>query len=361
MEARKKSIAFYRSWCSQQRDLLKVQRTKLDTLGKSEYFTIKKMAGSEKDLENTIETMRQDLYALSTKTLDQEIDTDTSTLGKQRREMTDLHTHIEHLEDEIEQCMVQYQEVKDFELAGGLGKLEGEIQELRRKLRGRMDDHLLELEKVQRRHDASVVATGKRKDRILAQLEAKANQQEVNAMSPERVATFLRNKSLKERLSVLQKEFNRLTIHVQDLEQYNMKLVHKMFDLDWNLMYGKDVSVLPVDEDDGIGDLPLPILPEKTLPPVTAKYHHLQLHSVDKAVEQVLQKQEEWQQQDLFTMGVLGAPWQPRKTNPLPLERQNMRPSVWFQTRNRARDLDPIQPSSYHHSWESIATVENDE
>ncbi|KAJ3015273.1 UNVERIFIED_CONTAM: hypothetical protein HDU68_012814 [Siphonaria sp. JEL0065] len=302
------------------RDLLKKQRAKLDNIGKNEYFSVKKMGQNDKDLESTILQLQQQAQEYDIgKSLADEVDDDNSTLGVQRRQMAEIHNHIEKLEDELERTVLHVQDLQDFDLSGGSQHLEAIAATLKQQLRQKWTSNLLELEKIQRRHDASLIATVKRKDRILAQLEARANQQELENMSLERMKIFQKNSSLKEKVAVLQKEQVRLTGHVQELEEYNMKLVNKTFDLDWNLMYGK--------EDEVIGDAPPspttllePLPPVKKAPPTATvpKYSHLRLTDVDKAVAQVLMRQEEWQTEDLMTFGVIGTIWEPRKPNPRP-------------------------------------------
>ncbi|KAI9332847.1 hypothetical protein BDR26DRAFT_869053, partial [Obelidium mucronatum] len=271
------------------------------------------MDQGDKDMESIMDTLVKQQQDGINASLDAEIDDDHSTLGIQRRQMAGIQNHIDQLEDDLEKTILRIQDLQEFTASGGTQQMETLAISLKQQLRTKMVDNLKELEKIQRRHDASMIATVKRKDRILAQLEAKANQQELENMSVERMMIFQRNKSLKEKVAVLVREEARLKVHVQELEELNMRLVSKSLDLDWNLMYGKEKLD---DDDDGVASDA--VKAEKPSIGQVPKYHHLRLTNVDQAVAQVLLRQQEWQKQDLSSFGVIGTLWEPRKPNPKP-------------------------------------------
>ncbi|KAJ3350745.1 hypothetical protein HDU83_009473 [Entophlyctis luteolus] len=175
---------------SSRRDLMKLHRQRLDQLGKSEYFTIKRMSTAEKEMDSTIVQMTAptkfpDLADTSNGAdqsdenftqMDKTYHDDMQILNSQRNNIIALSLAIETLKDKIDaQCMM-IQELQEFEATGGADVQESIAAALKAESRAKVQQRVLQLEKIQNRHDASVIAMNKRKERILLKLEANANQ-----------------------------------------------------------------------------------------------------------------------------------------------------------------------------------------
>ncbi|KAJ3199029.1 hypothetical protein HDU82_000778 [Entophlyctis luteolus] len=309
------------------RDLMKLHRQRLDQLGKSEYFTIKRMSTAEKEMDSTIVQMTAptkfpDLADTSNGAdqsdenftqMDKTYHDDMQILNSQRNNIIALSLAIETLKDKIDaQCMM-IQELQEFEATGGADVQESIAAALKAESRAKVQQRVLQLEKIQNRHDASVIAMNKRKERILLKLEANANQ-------ANRLSIITRNKSLVAKVSVLQTEYHRLRQLVRELENQNMYLLHSIHNFDWNLMYGKraDWVVVPFDEDDG----GTPSIEKERSKPLSAPspmrrdFYQLKITSTAAAIDQVKQRHKEMEIADLFSLGVIGTQWHRRHKTP---------------------------------------------
>ncbi|KAJ3398997.1 Serine/threonine-protein kinase [Chytriomyces hyalinus] len=463
VESRKRSVAFYRSWCNQQlsallqrlslvppfannstfekrRELLKQHRSRLETLGKNEYFTVKKMGAHEKELEASMDVMRHDaalLVALKERqrltadsglvgpsgtTTGQSPKTDAkkgagahaatvtasatpsgagtsgsggkkiltnatdratrreeedgipaqelkaifgadvsivlgeepaaiginrmkskddksgnsedrSLLGIQKKQLSELYDVADKLEDEYEACTVKIEDLQDFEMSGGASLLEAEAMKLKKLARQRAQENLQHLEKIQSRHEASLIATAKRRDRILATIEQSAHQQQMSSVKGPHAQIYARNSSLKNKVGLMKAECAALALKVSLLEQENMRLVHQGFDLDWNLMYGdgfdggKDLKNGAMD---GAG-LRIALTPDPDTREEerqdfisddfkdSKRQFHLRIKTVSDAIKSVIQKEADWQQSDLSSFGVIGTKWKRRVPKSAPV------------------------------------------
>ncbi|KAJ3131016.1 CCR4-NOT regulatory complex component [Physocladia obscura] len=365
-----------------ERELMKQQRQKLENIGKNEYFTVKKMDETEKDMETaiskmigeaeTIELLKGvDIEAVTREQqspviLDKAHDEDMSVLAKQRKVMTALTNTIEKIQDEIDKTSLHIQDLQEFQLSSGANEQEALMQTLKAEAHAKVSTRLLELEKIQKRHDASVRAAGTRRERILAQLEAKANEEQLKGLKIDRLTIINRNKELTRKVAILQSEWKTLDILVTNLEQESIKLINRVHELDWNLMYGtttiteleqeddndysnemadkfllqgQNSSFLEVQKSENWVTRVLPPVIKSPLPPppplsttptagegvpssafysnsqaIQYRHHsHLKIFNVDNAVNQVLARQQEWQNDDLLNFGVIGTQWNKNK------------------------------------------------
>ncbi|KAI8618430.1 hypothetical protein BC830DRAFT_1166200 [Chytriomyces sp. MP71] len=454
IESRKRSIAFYRTWCNQQRDLLKQHRARLEHIGKSEYVTVKRMGSSEKDMETAIDAMRGEArllkglkerelaaprpafktaplfsvaagsgadsngdgdaggggvpvfvvtgttvvrdraaravlendgvplnelktvfgselpillgaeraegmeasnmgiplapfpksaaHAKSPHMTKHHEEEDMSLLAMQRMQINELYSYVDKMEDELDVCTLKIQDLQDFELTGGSSILEAEAAALKKTAKGRIDERLQQMEKIQARHDASIQATEKRTQALIAHLEQRANQQGLTALAgagSDKARVLSRNRTLHAKVRLLQTEWRALVERVDALEQENMQLVNRSYDLDWNLMYGSEESLAlrpavsdePLTGQEGWNGREEPLTELQSVAGIMFRKRqpfHLPIDSIQEAVRTVFDKETEWQTEHLHRANSHNSPPADNEVPPVPTTPTRIPPLV---------------------------------
>ncbi|KAI8839012.1 hypothetical protein BJ741DRAFT_599710 [Chytriomyces cf. hyalinus JEL632] len=260
---------------------------------------------------------------------------DRSLLGIQKKQLSELYDVADKLEDEYEACTVKIEDLQDFEMSGGASLLEAEAMRLKKSARQRAQENLQHLEKIQSRHESSLIATAKRRDRILATIEQSAHQQQMSSVKGPHAQIYARNSSLKNKVSLMKAECAALALKVGLLEQENMRLVHQGFDLDWNLMYGDGFGGGKDFENDAMDGAGLRIA-------------FTRIKTVSDAIKSVIQKEADWQQSDLSNFGVIGTKWKRRVPKSAPATQPL---SVFSNSNLHRRALSP--DIGRHSQWVS--------
>ncbi|KAJ3227826.1 hypothetical protein HDU81_006435, partial [Chytriomyces hyalinus] len=285
---------------------------------------------------------------------------DRSLLAVQKKELLELYDVADKLEDDYEACTIKIEDLQEFEMSGGASLLEAEAIKLKKLARQRAQEHLQHLEKIQSRHEASLIATAKRRDRLLTNIEQSAHQQQMSSAKGPHAQIFARNSSLKNKVGLMKAECAALALKVELLEQENMRLVHQGFDLDWNLMYGDgfgDGKDLKDGGMDGAGvsiglDPDPETRDEERRDSISDDFKdgkrqfHLRIKTVSDAIKSVIQKEADWQQSDLNSFGVIGTKWKRRVPKSAPVTNPM---SVFSNSTLHRRLLSP--DSGRHSQW----------
>ncbi|KAI8855170.1 hypothetical protein BC829DRAFT_428782 [Chytridium lagenaria] len=304
VEAKEKSVNFYRKWYKQQKDFLAKHRDALHKLEKSEYGFMRNLLDGTEILSTQIETM-----AISH---DDQVKSNTadapppkdSALMSQRSELEDLRDLVDKLETELENCTDQISDLHKFQASGGPQLQEMEMQRIREVAHQKAESRAQEINRIQTKHEASVLATARRADQVISEIETKANKQGIERMTVTRMKIVKRNRKLKDLVQVLSSDAEKLKRAVEILETENIRLMRNLYSLDYNLRYGRPPSANGMrsaergykwDEEDEL---------EVVLP--------MPLRSISEAMPRILRDEDSKRQEQMKVLGVEGHRWHPK-------------------------------------------------
>ncbi|KAJ3195407.1 hypothetical protein HK101_000313 [Irineochytrium annulatum] len=170
VEAKKQSVILYRNWYLQQKDLLRRQRETLHRLEKEKYGCMRQLLDSADNLSGQITLMDAGLSRYTDEMAVKKVeDVDDEEALKQNEELEN------QLERELDHCCVKVDDVHDFQYAGGAAALEAELRDVKEASERIAEKRAAEIKRVQAKHDTSMLATGKRADLIISEIETVAN------------------------------------------------------------------------------------------------------------------------------------------------------------------------------------------
>ncbi|KAI9356519.1 hypothetical protein DFJ73DRAFT_758573 [Zopfochytrium polystomum] len=292
------------------KDLLRRQRIRLHCIEKAVFEEIQQLLDNDDAVTEKIVQLAQQkgneaaLEALAAAKND--------TLSKQWEEMLctkvleftwTLQERIDNLEDELEKCQIRTLQLQELELYG-TAALDEELARTKLIAEQRAIAREAEIAKIQQRHESSVRATHKRADKILADLEARANQKEIDGLEESQLAIVARNRRLHAQVEGLSRERDRIARIVEQLERENMEAVATDYDVEWNLrphVLEEDASM------SGTTVLSSSSLP--VLPPIIASAKlvgRTEIEDIQQTVELLLQKEYSDRQKMAEDFGVIG-------------------------------------------------------
>ncbi|KAJ3220283.1 hypothetical protein HDU67_003298 [Dinochytrium kinnereticum] len=289
VESKERSMNFYKRWYLQQKELLKKNRDSLHKLEKAEYGYMRNLLDGTEILSVQIDTMavtRDEAHAA----LDQSLKSDPGS-SNHWSELENLRDLVEKYETEIEKCTEQISGLHMFQASGGPSLQEMEVLKMKEVAQQKAEQREKEIKKIQTKHEASVLATARRAEQVISEIETNANKQGIERMTMARMKIVKRNRKLKELVHVLGSDAEKIKRSVEALEIENINLMRNLYSLDYNLQYERPVEVDELDA----------VMPQ------------LQMKTVSDAIPRILQEEGLMRQDNLRILGIEGKPWQPRK------------------------------------------------
>ncbi|KAJ3103929.1 hypothetical protein HDU97_009741 [Phlyctochytrium planicorne] len=162
-----------------------------------------------------------------------------SAIHTQMSELESIRDLIDKLETELETCSFQIADLQQFQASGGPALQEAQMQKIKEEAQNKTELRAAEIKKIQTKHEASLLATSRRAEHIISEIETNANKARpfYLLMEMTRMMIVRRNRKLKELLNELKHDCEKLKKAVENLEIINISIYRNLYSLDWNLMH----------------------------------------------------------------------------------------------------------------------------